>query len=454
MDLGRVIVIGTGISGIAASKLLKTKGFDVVLYDGNKNADAEDIKKKLKDSGAPEDIEIKIGGLDREYAGSFKTGVLSPGVPLDSDDAKSLFDAGVKVIGEIELAYLFSKGKVCAITGTNGKTTTTALTGELLKTTFPDTRVVGNIGIPYTDMLDDMTEDTRVVAEISSFQLETADTFAPKVCAILNITPDHLNRHHTMEEYIKAKKKIAKNAETVVLNYEDECLADFGDDLLSDTDKNIIFFSSRTKLAEGYFLDGDVICRCIGGKKEDIIHVDELNIIGRHNYENVMAAIAMADYSGVSRENIIKALKNFKAVSHRIEFVEEIGGVKFYDDSKGTNPDAAIQAVRAMKSPTYLIGGGYDKGSDYVDWIRSFGGMVKKLYLLGATKEKIASDCDECGFKDYVFVKDLKEAVDRAFEEAKPGENVLLSPACASWDMFKSYEQRGDMFKEMVRERL
>ena len=454
MDLGKVIVIGTGISGIAAAKLLKNKGVDVVLYDGNAEADKSAIEQKLKDAGAADGIEIKIGGLDTDYAGQFKTGVLSPGVPLDSKDAKSLFDAGVKVIGEIELAYLFGKGVVCAITGTNGKTTTTALTGEILKAFYEDTRVVGNIGIPYTDMLDNMTDETRVVAEISSFQLETADTFAPEVCAILNITPDHLNRHHTMEEYIKAKKKIAKNAHTVILNYEDDCLADFGDDLLSDTDKNVIFFSSKTKLAEGYFLDGDMICKCFGGVKTEIINVEDLNIIGRHNYENAMAAIAMVENLGVSLDDIVKTLKSFKAVSHRIEFVEEIGGVKFYDDSKGTNPDAAIQAVKAMKSATYLIGGGYDKGSDYVDWIKAFDGKIKKLYLLGATKEKIAQDCEKCGFKDYVFVKDLKEAVDRAFEEAGPGENVLLSPACASWDMFKSYEQRGDMFKEMVRERL
>ena len=454
MDLGRVIVIGTGISGIAAAKLLKNKGLEVVLYEGNINADRDAIDKKLKDASAPSGIAVKIGGLNKDYASNFKTGVLSPGVPLDSEDAKSLFDAGVKVIGEIELAYLFSKGVVCAITGTNGKTTTTALTGEILKTVYEDTRVVGNIGIPYTDMLDNMTDETRVVAEISSFQLETADSFAPEVCAILNITPDHLNRHHTMAEYAKAKKKIAKNAHTVVLNYEDEMLADFGDDLLSDTDKKVLFFSSRTKLAEGYFLDGDMICKCFGGVKEEIINVNELNIIGRHNYENAMAAIAMADNLGVGREDIVKALKSFKAVSHRIEFVEEIGGVKFYDDSKGTNPDAAIQAVKAMKSPTCLIGGGYDKGSDYIDWIKSFDGKIKKLYLLGVTKEKIAEDCEKCGFKDYVFVKDLREAVDMAFEDAKPGENVLLSPACASWDMFKSYEQRGDMFKEMVRERL
>ena len=309
--------------------------------------------------------------------------------------------------------------------------------------------VVGNIGNPYTSIALQTREDSVIVAEMSSFQLETIQTFRPRVSAILNITPDHLNRHHTMEAYIEAKENIAKNQtekDTCVLNYEDDVTRAFGENVKS----KVLYFSSQRKLEEGIYLEEGNIIYNYGGVKETICHVDELQILGTHNHENVMAACAMAAVYGVPVDVIRESVKVFKGVEHRIEYVTEKKGVTYYNDSKGTNPDAAIKAIQAMKRPTVLIGGGYDKGSEYTEWINSFDGKVKKLILLGDTKEKIAADAEKCGFKDYMFVDSFEEAVLTAAKIAESGEAVLLSPACASWDMFPSYEVRGEKFKEIV----
>ena len=318
-----------------------------------------------------------------------------------------------------------------------------------MKRCYDSVKVVGNIGIPYTGVLSDMTDDTVTVAEISSFQLETIDSFRPGVSAVLNITPDHLNRHHTMDNYIAAKMSIAKNqtAEDVcVLNYEDEILREQA----SQVKAKIIWFSSLHTLKEGAYLDGDQILYSDGEQVTEVIRTDELNILGRHNYENVMAASAMAISYGVPLEKLREALRTFQAVEHRIEYVTEKRGVRFYNDSKGTNPDAAIKAIQAMERPTCLIGGGYDKDSSYREWIESFDGKVKLLVLIGQTREKIAKEAEDCGFTDYVYADSLQEAVDLCYEKAENGDAVLLSPACASWGMFPNYEVRGKMFKEMV----
>lgn len=443
----RFIIIGAGKSGIAAARLLRGRGAsEVLLYDQNKDLDTGEVSKK---AGVP----VLAGGLNRMVLKDFDIAVFSPGVPLDCEDALLIKECGLKIIGEIELGYLFSKGRIAAITGTNGKTTTTALTGELLKRSFSDVRVVGNIGEPYTENIEDTSEDTVIVAEISSFQLETVETFAPDAAAILNITPDHLNRHHTMEAYIEAKENIAKNTKCMVLNYDDPELRAFGESLLKGAaEVKVIWFSVSERLTQGYFYENGHIFGNDTGVLTDIIAVNEMNIIGLHNYENAMAAVALASELGASLSDIREGLKSFVAVAHRIEFAGEIGGVRYYDDSKATNTDAAIKGIQAMPGPTYLIGGGYDKGSRYHDWIRAFDGKVKELLLIGTTKEKIKNDAAECGFNDCEFFDSLESAFDYAREHAKSGENVLLSPACASWDMFKSYEQRGDMFKEMVRD--
>ncbi len=442
-----VLIVGTGKSGVAAAELLQKKQAKLIIFDGNKELKEAQIKEK---SEAFSDARIVLGELPESVMDELDLAVLSPGVPTDLPMVNAIRDKKIPIIGEIELAYQCAKGKILAITGTNGKTTTTALLGEIMKNYFPDVKVVGNIGIPYTSVAADTTDETVTVAEISSFQLETAVEFKPDISAILNITPDHLNRHHTMENYIAAKESITKNQtaeNTCVLNYEDEVLRRFGDGLQT----KVVYFSSARKLENGYYLDGTDICRSVNGREERICNVEELNLLGKHNYENVMAATAMADSFGVPMEKIKEVLVRFQAVEHRIEYVTEKRGVKFYNDSKGTNPDAAIQGIRAMNRPTLLIGGGYDKQSEYDEWIQAFDGKVKKLVLIGATREKIAATARKCGFTDIVFADSLEEAVQICYDNAEDGDAVLLSPACASWDMFKSYEQRGDMFKEIVR---
>ena len=448
MDLTgkRVLVVGSGISGIAATELLKKKGCEVVLYDGNESLDIEALKEK-----APvfRDVSILLGDLPKEQMEKIDLAVLSPGVPTDLPFVNSMREQGIPIWGGIELAYFFGKGRIAAITGTNGKTTTTALTGQIMEAYYKDVKVVGNIGIPYTSVAAETTEETVTVAEISSFQLETIHAFHPQVSAILNITPDHLNRHHTMECYIEAKESITKNQtaeDTCVLNYEDEVLRRFGETLKC----KVVYFSSERKLDKGLYLDGKEIFYADGEKNTKVINVDELNILGKHNYENVMAATAMALSMGVPMEKIVEVLKVFQAVEHRIEYVTEKRGVRFYNDSKGTNPDAAIKGISAMNRPTYLIGGGYDKQSEYDEWIESFQGKVRKLVLIGQTKEKIAVCAKRHGFTDVVMCETLEEAIDYCYQNAKSGEAVLLSPACASWGMFPNYEVRGKIFKDYV----
>ena len=401
----KVLVFGTGISGIGAVKLLEDHGAQIVLFDGNVNADVAKIRERLqKDSKA----EIILGTLPEDVMKELDLAVLSPGVPTDLPVVNNMRDAGIRIIGEVELAYSFGKGDVLAITGTNGKTTTTSLLGEIMKNYQEDVFIVGNIGNPYTVAADLMTESTIAVAEMSSFQLETIVTFAPKVSAILNFTPDHLDRHHTMEAYVEAKKNIANNQTEdnwCVLNYEDPLTREFGENVKTQ----VLYFSSQHKLEKGIYLDnGNIIYK----NPEEVLvcHVDELQILGTHNYENVMAAVAMAAVYGVPMNIIRDTIRAFGGVAHRIEYVAEKNGVVYYNDSKGTNPDAAIKGIQAMNRRTVLLGGGYDKDSEYTEWINSFDGKVKKLVLLGQTKEKIARDAEKCGFHDYVFADSFEEA--------------------------------------------
>lgn len=443
-----VFVIGTGISGIAASDLLVQVGANVILYDGNEEVQKKAVQDKLK---YPEQVQIEIGALKDEIKNQIDCVVISPGVPIDNPLVEELRSMGKKILGEIELAYTIAKGSIAAITGTNGKTTTTALVGEILRTHYESVFVVGNIGVPYTGVALDTKESSVIAAEISSFQLETVDGFCPKVSAILNITPDHLNRHYTMENYTNTKLQITGNQtknEVCVLNYEDSILREKADKISA----RIFYFSSEQELEEGIYLtkEGNIIL-ANEGEKIQVCHIDELHLLGKHNYENVMAGVAIGYFMGVPMECIQQAICNFVAVEHRIEYVAEKNGVKYYNDSKGTNPDAAIQGIRAMVSKTVLIGGGYDKGSEYDEWIEAFDGKVKLLVLLGQTADKIAETARKHGFLDIIKVSSLEEAVKVSAENATSGEAVLLSPACASWGMFKNYEERGNMFKDYVR---
>lgn len=441
----KVLVFGSGISGIGAVKLLEDHGAEVILYDGNDKLDKVAMKEQLGDGVK---AEIILGEFPEKLIDTLDIAVLSPGVPTDLPVVNAMRDKKVAVIGEVELAYAFGKGDVLAITGTNGKTTTTTLLGEIMKAYKEHTYVVGNIGNPYTVAARQMEEDAVAVAEMSSFQLESIVTFRPKVSAILNFTPDHLNRHHTMEAYVNAKKNIAKKQtaeDYCILNYEDERTREFGEHI----DAQVIYFSSRQKLEKGIYLDnGNMIYK----NPEEVLvcNVDELQLLGMHNYENYMAAVAMAAVYGVPMDIIRKVIRAFKGVEHRIEYVTEKNGVVYYNDSKGTNPDAAIKGIQAMNRRTVLLGGGYDKGSEFTEWINAFDGKVKKLILIGATKEKIAADAEKCGFHDYVFADTFEEAVLLAAKTAESGEAVLLSPACASWGMFPNYEVRGDEFKRIV----
>lgn len=442
----KVLVVGCGISGIGSTELLEKVGAFPVLFDENTKVNAENVRDRFVNGTK---AEIIIGQLPKEIEEGIEMVVLSPGVPSDTVFADGFRKRGIPVIGEIELAYLCGKGSVIAITGTNGKTTTTALTGKIMQEYFTSSYIVGNIGNPYTSAVLEMQDDTVTVAEISSFQLETIEKFHPKVSAILNITPDHLDRHHTMENYAETKQDITMNQtkeDICVLNYEDSYTEEFA----SKCPAAVVYFSSARKLENGYFLDGEDIKCCVDGQEETLLNIHEMRLLGIHNVENVMAAIAVSEGFGVPRDHVINVVKNFTAVEHRIEYVTTINDVDYYNDSKGTNTDAAIKAVQAMNRPTIVIGGGYDKDSEYDEWIESFGDKVKWLVLLGQTKEKIAACAKAHGFTNVVLTESLEEAVNECYKLAEAGSAVLLSPACASWGMFPNYEVRGRMFKELV----
>lgn len=450
MDLTdkKVVVVGTGVSGMGAVKLLSETSADITLYDGNDIADRDEILKKIPDDC---DLRLIIGEMPDEVVKETDLLVISPGVPIDSDIVKLFEKENVPVWGEIELAYNFEKGTVFAITGTNGKTTTTTLVGEIMKKYNNQTFVVGNIGNSYTGEVLKTTKDSYTVAEISSFQLETIREFAPKGSAILNITPDHLNRHYTMENYAAVKESITKNQWKVreddycVLNYDDKVLREFG-----KTIKNPVYFSRKEKPSKGAYLDGRII-RYFDGKDDyEVMSVDDMHLFGNHNYENVMAAIAMTIEAGVPLNIIINVIKDFMGVEHRIEYVRDKNGVRYYNDSKGTNPDSSIKALEAMSRPTILIAGGYDKHSEFDEFIEAFDNKVKLMVLLGQTADKIEETAVRHGFTNIIKTDSLEKAVKICAENAVSGDVVLLSPACASWGMFKNYEERGKLFKEYV----
>ena len=448
MDLKdkKVLVVGTGVSGIGAARLLSQVGACIVLFDSNEQLNQEEVAGK---AGEIARLTVVLGKVPEELRKELDLVVLSPGVPIDAPMVEELKEQGIPIWGEIELAYAFAKGRVAAITGTNGKTTTTTLVGEIMKKYYDSVFVVGNIGNPYTEEALKTVEDSVVVAEISSFQLETIHSFAPKVSAILNITPDHLNRHHTMECYVAMKENIAANQsaeDTCVLNYEDAYTRDFG----TRCPAKVVYFSSANKLKEGIYLEEEDIYLAENGKAAKLMNIHDMNLVGICNVENVMAAIAISRAMEVPMEVILDTVRTFKAVEHRIEFVATKNGVDYYNDSKATNPDAAIQGIRAMSKPTVLIGGGYDKQNVYDDWIKAFDGKVKALVLIGQTKEDIARCARKYGVDNIIMADSFEEAFDTCVRLAKPGDAVLLSPACASWGMFQNYEVRGKMFKEFV----
>ncbi len=444
-----VLVVGTGLSGAGAVHLLLQEKAKVTVLEQNDKLTEADVREKLGEEDRA-GVEVIVGEYPAGAEEKLAFAVFSPAVPMDAPLALRLKEAGIPIYSEIELGYRAAKGEIIAITGTNGKTTTTTLVGEIMKAAADQVFVVGNIGFSYAGIARETTEKTVCVAEISSFQLEGMETFHPHVSAILNITPDHLNRHHTMENYIAAKERITENQtreDFTVLNYEDPVLREFGQNKCPGT---VIWFSSKEKLQDGYYLEGEEICLASHGQAQPLMNIHDMRLVGVCNIENVMAAIGMTSAMSVPMETILSVIRSFAPVEHRIEFVATKAGVDYYNDSKGTNPDAAIQGIRAMSKPTVLIGGGYDKGSEYDEWIEAFDGKVKELVLIGQTKEKIAACARAHGFDKISFFETFREAMEHCTKVAQPGDAVLLSPACASWGMFPNYEERGRIFKEYV----
>lgn len=441
-----VLVVGLARSGMAASKTLKNLGARVLANDLKTEDQLEKEARELKAMG----VELHLGIKPDRLIDQTDLIVLSPAVPMDASFVQKAISQGKEVISEVELAYRLCRAPIVAITGTNGKTTTTALVGEILKEAGKTVHVVGNIGVPFVGKVDEICKEDIVVVEISSFQLEAISQFHPRVCAILNITEDHLDRHKTMENYINTKMRIFENCtdtDWLILNGDDDETVK----MKEKTQANVLFFSRKHILEQGAWVEDGQLVVDIGEGKEIVCHVDDIFIPGSHNLENALAATLMARTLGVSPQSIASTLRSFRGVEHRIEFVDIIDGVKFYNDSKGTNPEASIKAIQAMKGPTVLIAGGYDKGGDFSPFIDAFGDTVRHMVVLGETADKIIKAAQDKGFANVHRVKTLEEGVVKAFSLAKPGENVLLSPACASWDMFKDFEERGRVFKEAVR---
>ncbi len=445
MDYKNVLVVGMAKSGVSAAILLKKLGADVIIQDIKERDKLGDEPSMLEALG----IELYLGKNPDDILTAFDLIVVSPGVPSDLPFFQKAKEHDIPVWSEIELGFSLCKCPVIAITGTNGKTTTTSLVGEIVKSYVSSAQIVGNIGIPFTDKVLGLNEESYVVAEISSFQLEHIHTFKPKISAVLNITPDHLNRHKTLENYIDAKKAIFQNQDQedyLVLNYDDaECQK-----MKADANCKTVFFSRECELKEGIYVSDQALYARFKGYDEKVIDINELQIIGNHNIENAAAAIAIALCADIPLAIIQNCLRQFKAVEHRMEYVTNIVGIDFYNDSKGTNPDAAIKSIQAIEKPIVLIAGGYNKGSDFSEWVKAFSDRVKYMVVIGEVADLIIDTAKVYNFQAFEKANTLRDAVSIAYSRAESGDCILLSPACASWDMFDNFEQRGDLFKEFV----
>ena len=441
-----VLLVGLAKTGVSTIKLLDKLGANIIVNDIKDEERLKDILSDLKDIKNAE----YILGYHPENVNHIDLAVVSPGVPLDLPFILKLKEEKIEIIGEVELAYRLSKNPIfIGITGTNGKTTTTSLVGEIFKVNKRDTFIVGNIGNPVIETVEETDENSILVTELSSFQLESIVDFKPHVASILNLSPDHLNRHHTMENYISAKANILKNqdkSDFSILNYDDEQVRN----LQSKCNGQVIFFSRKEKLDKGVYLDEDDNIVIDIDDKITLLNKKELSLPGPHNLENCMAAIAMSYVCNVDIETLRHVLKTFKAVEHRLEYVKTLNDVMFVNDSKGTNPDSTIKAVQSYDSPIILIAGGYNKDSDFNELLDIAKQNVKALVLMGETASIIEECAKEKGYKTILRVNNMKEAVEVSYDIATKGDVVLLSPACASWDMYKSFEVRGMDFKDNV----
>ncbi len=442
-----VLVVGLGVTGIACIKGLKRTGAKIYAFD---ELPKENLKDRLEEI---DDIEVqyffgneelnKINMKNLDYA------IKSPGIKYETPVIEMLLKNNIEIISDIEAAYRATDASIVSITGTNGKTTTTTLIGEMAKEGGMSCKLTGNIGFGmYYDALNANKEDL-LIAEVSSFQLAGTSSYKPHISVITNITPDHLDFHHSLENYIEAKFKNIINQDEndyAVLNYEDIIIRNYSHNIKAKK----IFFSSGRILEDGIFEENGGLYYKNEQNKQFIIDTKEIYIPGKHNLENAMAACGAAIALGIDIEIIAKLLREFKGVEHRLEFIGLYNNVKFYNDSKGTNSDASIKAIQGIDKPIILIAGGYDKGSSYDDFIKAFDGKVKALILLGQTAKNIEKCALKYGFKNIYIVETMDQAVKKSFELAQAGDNVLLSPACASWGMYPNYEVRGRDFKERV----
>ena len=442
-----VLVVGLGVSGIACIKGLSRTGAKIYAFD---ESSEENLKDRLKEVegieveyffGNEEIEKINIKALD--YA------IKSPGIKYEVPIIEKLLKNNIEVISDIEAAYRVTNASIVSISGTNGKTTTTTLIGEMVRESGKPHKVTGNIGFGiYYDALNAKKEDI-LVAEVSSFQLAGTIKYKPHISVLTNITPDHLDYHHTVENYTETKfKNVITQDENdyAILNYEDNIIRNYSDNIKAKK----IFFSSERILEDGIFAENGQMFYRTGNNKVFIMNTKEIFIPGKHNLENAMAACGAAIALEIDAEVIAKVLREFKGVEHRLEFTGEYNKVKFYNDSKGTNPDASIKAVQGIDKPIILIAGGYDKQSDYDELIKAFNNKVKALILLGQTAGEIQRCALKYGFENIYRVETMDEAVKKSFELAEEGDNVVLSPACASWGMYPNYEVRGRDFKERV----
>lgn len=439
----RVLVLGLGRSGLASALFLKSQGAMVTVSDTKSEDQLRDQIPSLLDEG----IAVETGGHSSRTLQNQDIVVVSPGIPVDAPPIVQARNLGQPVIGEIELAFQFLPGLIVAITGSNGKTTTTTLVGEILKAGGLQTLVGGNIGTAAISLAAEATRETAIVLEVSSFQLETICAFRPKVSVILNVTPDHLDRHRTFAAYVDAKARIFENQTSddfAVLNADDSTCVE----LAGRARTQVFWFSRKREVESGSFLRGSAVVFRRGGSISEIMPVSEILLKGAHNLENVLAAVCAGMLMGAAPEKIRDAVRNFKAVEHRLEYVASIRGADYYNDSKATNVDATIKAIESFKANIHLILGGKDKGGDYTvlnDLLRQ---RVKAVYTIGAAAEKIESHIK--GAATLVSSGTLESAVKQASAAARPGDVVLLAPACASFDQFLNYEHRGRVFKTLV----
>ena len=442
----KIIVLGAGISGISVAHVLQQEGAQVCLSDSKKREDITNDLSCLLDVG----VDLKLGNQSNDVLEGMDYMVISPGISINAPIVKKAQENGIAVMSEVEVAFNLAKAPILAVTGTNGKTTTTTLLGELLKHTGKKVLVGGNIGMALSAEAKSADKDDLIVAEISSFQLEGVTEFRPHIAAVLNITPDHIDRHGTLENYKLAKEKIfAKqtNEDFLVLNYDDLKVRE----MANESAGKVMFFSTKQVLPEGIYLENDNLVANYCGVKNVICHKDELQIKGEHNIQNAMAACAFGVILGIGVDAMSLTLREFKSVEHRIEFVDVINEVEYYNDSKATNPESAIKALEAFAGGVILVAGGHDKMTDLTDFMEAIKSKVSCLILIGEATVRFKENAEKYGVDNIYCATSMEDAVKYAHSIAKYPQAVVLSPACSSYDMFKNYEERGTIFKNLVK---